>query len=240
MRRAVDALAAHCRVITFSLADEPSSGRTFDPSKGLQNYVEQIETALDTLNISRAAICGISFGGRIAARFAATHAERTSALVLCSTPGPGWTPVRPVLWSMSWPRLMTPWFFATAPRRVRSEIARALPGLVDRAAFSGDQLRSLVFCPLSPVRMARRARLIDASVNADCADISAPTLLVNGEPSLDRIVPVGGALEFANMIADTHAVTLPSTGHLGCITRPGEFARIVADFLARTANRHAA
>ena len=38
--------------------------------------------------IERAAICGVSFGGLIAVRFAAEHPARCSALVLASTPQP--------------------------------------------------------------------------------------------------------------------------------------------------------
>ena len=38
---------ARCRVITFSLADEPTSGAPFDDQFGFDCYVRQVSDALD-------------------------------------------------------------------------------------------------------------------------------------------------------------------------------------------------
>ena len=84
VRASIDALADTCRPITFSLCDEPSAGARYDRENGLDSYVAQVEAALDTLGIQKAIVCGISFGGIIALRFAARHPERTSGLVLVS------------------------------------------------------------------------------------------------------------------------------------------------------------
>src|SRR3954468_15641461 len=78
MKPAVDALARHCRVITFSLADEPTCGAHFDEASGFDCYVQQIVTAMDAAGVRTAAICGVSYGGLIAAAFAARHPQRTS------------------------------------------------------------------------------------------------------------------------------------------------------------------
>ena len=45
MKPAVDALSADCRVITFSLADEPSCGGRFDPAAGFASDVDPIREA---------------------------------------------------------------------------------------------------------------------------------------------------------------------------------------------------
>jgi len=66
MRRTVDALSAHFRVVTFSLR-----GNSID------EYADQIAGALDERQIDRAIVCGVSFGGRVALRFAATARART-------------------------------------------------------------------------------------------------------------------------------------------------------------------
>ena len=91
MRPAIDALAGTCRVITFSLADEPSAGDG-GREPGFDAYVEQINDALSALHIQHATICGVSFGGLIAAAFAARYPERVAALVLVSALPPGWRP----------------------------------------------------------------------------------------------------------------------------------------------------
>src|SRR5882724_2638858 len=87
---AIAALSKHFRVITFALAGERASGLPFDERRGLDNYVDQIHAVLDDRGLEQAAICGISFGGLAALRFAASAPERTAALVLVSTPGPLW------------------------------------------------------------------------------------------------------------------------------------------------------
>ena len=46
MSAAIDALAERCRVISFSLCDEPSSGFPFEESQGLGAYVEQVREAM--------------------------------------------------------------------------------------------------------------------------------------------------------------------------------------------------
>src|SRR5512139_1199728 len=84
MRPTVDALARHCRVLTFSLADEPSAAARFDQERGFDCYIDQIEEALDARGVDKATICGVSYGGLIAAAFAARHPDRTSGLVLVS------------------------------------------------------------------------------------------------------------------------------------------------------------
>ena len=88
VRPAVEALAASFRVITFPIADEPSAGFPFDGARGFDAYVDHVLATMNEAGVDRATICGISFGGLVALRFAAMHADRTKALVLASTPGP--------------------------------------------------------------------------------------------------------------------------------------------------------
>src|SRR5688572_5540873 len=92
MKPAVDALAARCRVITFSLADEPTCAGRFDEADGFSCYVRQIGDALDAAHVAKAAICGVSYGGLVAAAFAARHPERVSMLILVSALPPTWKP----------------------------------------------------------------------------------------------------------------------------------------------------
>ena len=92
MRPAIDALAQRARVITFSLADEPSSGGRFDDTGGFWCYVEQVREALDAAGVARAAVCGVSYGGLIAAAFASRYPERAASLILVSALPPSWRP----------------------------------------------------------------------------------------------------------------------------------------------------
>src|SRR5206468_10587651 len=70
MRATVDALATMFRVVTFSLCGERASGLPCDSAHGLEDYAAQVAAALEEKGLDRAVICGISFGGLVALRFA--------------------------------------------------------------------------------------------------------------------------------------------------------------------------
>lgn len=221
MRPAVDALSAHFRVLTFSLGD----------GHGLDGYVDQVARTLQEHDVDRAVICGVSFGGLIALRFAAVHPERTSALVLASTPAPRLRLRRRHQLYARLPWILGPLFLAEAPWRLRAEIVAALPSRRERWEFKKNALRTLVGAPISFSQMAARARLIEATDSAtDCLRITAPTLVITGERQLDHVVPVEGATEYARLIPNARASVVERTGHLGSITRPDAFASLIRTF----------
>lgn len=230
-RATVDALAAHFRVITFSLADEPAAGFPFDPTRAFDSYADHVTAVLDRAKIERPIVCGLSFGGLVALRFAAQHPSRAAGLVLASTPGPGWhlRPRHDVY--ARWPRIFGALFLLEVPWRARPELLAALPERSARRAFSRQILRTLVQAPVSLSRMAARARRIGTyDTRADCTRIAAPTLVVTGEPSLDYVVSVDGSAQYAQLIGGARAAVLRDTGHQGTITRPHVFASIVREF----------
>jgi len=234
MRGTADALARSFRVLTFSLCGERSSGLRLEPAKGLDNYPAQIRAVLDERRVDRAIICGVSFGGIVAVKFAAAEPDRTRALVLASTPGPQWHLRRRHQIYVRAPRIFGPVFLAETPLRVREEIAAALPARLDRLRFGVTQLSTLLRAPVSLGRMGERGRLISTlDLVADCARITAPTLVVTGERGLDQVVPESGPSEYLRAIAGAHAAVIERTGHLGSITRPDVFAAIVREFVER-------
>lgn len=227
MRPAVDALAARCRVVTFSLADEPTSG--FDAAQRFEDFVTQIDAALDRARLERAVIAGVSYGGLIAAEFSARRPARTAGLALISALPLDWRPDDRAWRYATWPRLLSPAFCLSAPARLYPEIRAALPSPGARLRFlTGYGYRALR-SPMSPVRMARRVRWVEAHRFADLAAITASALVVTGEPALDRVVSTRLTGRYAALRAARHE-TLPRTGHIGLVTRPREFAALVGDF----------
>ena len=65
----------------------------------------------------------------------------------------------------------------------------------------------------------------------DCALVNAPTLVITGEPPLDRVVPVESTREYVRLIAGAQYEMMEGTGHLGIVTQPDRFARIVSAFI---------
>src|SRR5688572_19237261 len=128
MKPAVDALAVTCRVITFSFADEPTCGGRFEAARGFDCYVEQIREAMDQAGVQHACVCGVSYGGLIAAAFAARHSSRVSSLMLVSALPPTWNPDARARFYLRFPRLLMP-LFLVASLRMYKEIAAARPGL---------------------------------------------------------------------------------------------------------------
>ena len=236
MAPAIDALAQRCRVITFSLADEPSCGAAFDESRGFWSYVDQVGRALEIAGLERASICGVSYGGLIAAAFAARYPERSDSLVLVSALPPTWTPNRRVKFYLNAPRLLTP-LFLLASLRMYGEIAAAYGGTVRGAPAGISHAWRVLTHMFSPSRMARRVELL-ASVNLQqaCAGLTSPTLILTGEPELDRVVPVASTREFAALVPCARTEEIPRTGHLGLITRPELFASLVSGFAEQAAN----
>ena len=221
LRPAVDALASSFRVLTFSLDADDFDG-----------YAAQVDRALTEKGIDRATICGVSFGGLVAVRFAARYPARCGALVLASTPRPMLRLRRRHQMYLRAPWIFGPIFLAESPLRLRPEICAAIPDARARRRFTMLGLRTLLSAPLSLSRMAARANLIGSiDLGPDCERIAAPTLIVTGERGLDHVVPVDGSSEYTRRIQHARAVVLERTGHLGTITRPDAFAAIVREFV---------
>ena len=241
MRPAVDVLSASFRVLTFPLDDADVSRDRIGQGNGsgLDRYAEYVDSLMSHASVERATICGVSFGGLIAVRFAARFPARCEALILASTPRPvlRLRPRHQVYLRAPW--IFGPIFIAETPWRLRSEIRAAIPDTKERRRFSLRSLRTALGAPVSVSRMAERARMITTEdVTPDCARITAPTLIVTGESHLDHVVPVEGSSEYLRLIPDSRAAVLVRTGHLGTITRPDAFAAIVRGFIER--HRHAA
>ena len=231
MKPAVDALASRCRVVTFSLADEPTSDSRFDPSRGFDSYVDQVRDAMDLAGLATAVVAGVSYGGLVAAAFAARHPDRIAGLVLVSAIPPGWTPNARVRFYSRAPRLLLP-LFLIGSLRMYKEIAAAKSGVLSGMTTGIRHGLNALMHMLSPTRTARRVQLLESvQLDGEIQATHVPTLLVTGEPALDDIVPVRLTEEYARMWPHAERVILARTGHIGLITRPDAFASAVAPFV---------
>ena len=237
MKPGIDAVAQRSRVITFSLCDEPTSGGHFDERAGFWCYVDQVREALDASGIDRAAICGVSYGGLIAAAFAARHPERVSSLVLVSALPPAWEPDARVSFYTRFPWLLTP-LFCFGSLRLYREIAAAKEGWCSGVTTAVSHGINVLRHMFHPGRMARRVHLLSTvRIASDLSRVQVPVLLVTGEDALERIVPPRLTRLYAELWPHARSATIARTGHLGLITRPAEFAAVVSTFAAEHASR---
>lgn len=232
VRPALEHLQTRCRTLSYSLCGDFGSGCRQDPARGFDNYLEQLDRVFETVRIERAAICGISYGGFIALRYAATRPERVTALAIVSAPAPGWTPNPIQSAYISSPVRATPRFILSSPMRLWPEIRAAFATPMGRAAFIVRHGLRVALAPMNPPLMA--GRIVEQQrmdFSRDCARICAPALVVTGEPELDKVVPVESTRRYVEMIPGARYALMERTGHLGLVTQPEKFAALIGNFV---------
>ena len=230
-------LQKRCRAVSYTLCGDRGSGMKFDPDLGFNNYLRQLDRIFEQTGLERAALCGVSYGGFIALRYAATRPERVSSLIFASSPAPGWVPTDRQQQYVRHPWRSTPAFVVNAPLRLWPEIRAAYDTPAERLFFSLRHAVRVISAPILPPVMAARVTLQqDADFAPDCAQVKAPTLIVSGEDGLDKIVPAEITRRYRQLIPGARYVQMARSGHIGLLTHPARFADIVTGFIH--ANHH--
>ena len=232
MKPALVELGRRCRVLSYTLCGDIGSEMEFEPALGFDNFVRQLDRVFDRARIDRAALCGVSYGGFIALRYAAVRPERVTSLVLVSAPAPGWVPNERQQRYLTNPWRSAPAFVLNSPLRLWPEIRAAFDTTRERVGFSVRHALRVSAAPIVPPRMASRIAMQQALDFApDCERIQAPTLIVTGEDDLDHIVPADVTRRYRQLIPGTRYVQMKRSGHIGLLTHPAQFADIVSGFI---------
>lgn len=64
-------------------------------------------------------------------------------------------------------------------------------------------------------------------------EVRVPTLVVTGDS--DRVCPMAGHLEYADLVAGSELVVIPDCGHLSTLDRPEVVSKLLMDWLRRLA-----
>jgi pimeloyl-ACP methyl ester carboxylesterase len=191
------------------------------------------EELVGKLGVESLPVIGHSFGGMVAAEYAAHYPTRVSKLVLASPLG---------LWNDAYPvtDFFTAFPFKTADLlwhdssspEAQEAMAQMAKGDEEEDSKSDDPLTALMLrvlpglvtlgkyiWPLPDRGLSRRLRLI-----------SSPTLVVWGEK--DQLAPSQYADDFVRGIPDARAEFIPDAGHMAPYERTDEFVRIVGKFLS--------
>ncbi|MEO6213139.1 MAG: alpha/beta hydrolase [Vicinamibacterales bacterium] len=232
LRPALGQLSLRVPTSSYTLCGDFGGRCSLDPALGFDNYMRQLDDVLDRAPSSRVALCGVSYGGLIALRYAATRPDRVRALILASSPSPGWKPNPRQAGYIARPWVSVPSFLATVPGRLWPEIYAAFDGWRGRLSFCAAHMARVIAAPANPALMGARIKQVQQlNFFPDCAPVRMPTLVMSGEPALDRVVPVEATREYLSLIPGSKYSMIERTGHLGLLTRPECFAPIVADFL---------
>lgn len=228
MRPAVDALSPSYRVLAFSLDVVP-------PDEGcFERWHEYIDALLDAKGVERVTLVGVSFGGIIASRYALRTPSRVAGLVLVSVPAPDFDLGPKLEAYLKRPTLSLPAYGVRVVGNLLPEAVASQPTWPRRLGFIARHFARSIRYPASPSLMVAWIKAWKnsepAGVSVPRAGFPTPTLVITGEPTLDRVVPVASTLEYLNLIPHARHHVLQRTGHFGMLSTPETFARVVGEF----------
>ena len=184
------------------------------------DYAKAILAAMDSLDIERAHVCGLSLGGVIAIGLHSLAADRCASLILADS-------------------------FAMHPDG-HGIYERSLAGSTNLRAMAEarvdfllaagalDDVRAEVVETMSRIDAAAYRIGAEAVWLADqrkrAAAIDVPTLVIVGEE--DRATPPELSKQLADLIPGARLESIAGAGHISNLERPAEFDRIVEEFIA--------
>jgi 3-oxoadipate enol-lactonase len=226
----VPALSRSFQVVIFDNRDAGRSSKAIG-AYTIADMADDVAGLMDSLDIERAHVLGLSMGGMIAQELALRHAERLDRMVLS---GCGAAPARAAfdpIRSWSWTKAhdktgevftcqQFTWLFSTAFLRSKEAVQQTI------AMLSSNPN------PVGPDAYDRQAQ---AYTKYDALDrlggIKAPTLVVVGEQ--DLLTPPWACQEVARKIPGARFEVIKGSGssHLVPIERPDDFNQLVTRFL---------
>jgi 3-oxoadipate enol-lactonase len=222
----VTALVGECRCIPIDLRGFGDSSAC--PPYSVDQFADDVIAVLDTLQIQRAVIVGLSLGGYIAFALWRRHRERVRALVLADT------------------RALADTTDAVARRRSLIELAETqgntavanvqIAGLVgkttrDKRPDIYDAVhRMIAQASVEGVVGALEALIARPDSTQTLSTIDVPTLIIVG--SEDVVTPPRDARALHAAIPGSRLEVLQQAGHLSNLERPAAFNTVVTEFLA--------
>lgn len=217
------------RVITFDPRGIASSSVWDDSPVSIDSIADDVACLLQELEIGRASVVGVSFGGFVAQEFALKHPALLDKLILASTSFGGPNHVLP---SMD---ILTA-FASTVGLNSGDRIRQYM-----KAGFSPEFIAKHEdeverFCALREQNSVAESVYLQQLQSATVFDaqsrvpgIAAQTLVISGDT--DRVVPVQNSINLAGSIPNSRLDIIENGSHLVAIEQPAKFNAIVTRFL---------
>lgn len=207
-RPAAEALARGHRVY---LVEMPGCGKAarLPAAWTLGQYADWVAALLDVLDLTDATVAGHSHGGGVAVCLAARHPGRVGRVVAADGIG-------------------------TFPQTLARSIAgRARDTLEAEFGLAAREWSVLLQNGLAHTRnhVGQIRNSLAADLRADAARVGVPVLLAWGDR--DHTVPPEAASEYARLLPRAEVYLSRGGTHCWPLTRPGEFAAAVGDFVRR-------
>lgn len=233
------AFASDHRVIAMDL---PGFGHSPMPTERItiSLYARILDELLERLGVSAATLVGNSMGGFVSSELAIAFPQRVERLVLVSAAGistyrhkrvervePFLRRVAPLVAAYTgWTATRSDWMASRAGLRNLSL------GFVTRhpsrlpAPLAAEQIRGAG----KPGFMQALRANIDYPIRERLPEIACPTLIVWGED--DKVIPVGDASVFEELIPGSRKVIFEDTGHVAMLERPAAFNEMLRQFIS--------
>ncbi|HEX7599893.1 MAG TPA: alpha/beta fold hydrolase [Polyangia bacterium] len=221
-RKTAAALAGRAQVIT---PDMRGFGESDISPEGfsIADLADDVAALLDTLNLSRATVGGMSMGGYVALAFAQRHPNRLISLILADTKAAADTAEA---------RLGREAAITLVERQgVSALLEKQIPWLISAAASDSlhAEVRALGEQPARTVIAALRALRDRPDRTAELRSIAVPTLVVGGTD--DALSPPAEIMALAAAIPHARIAQIAGAGHLSNLENPDAFAATLAEFI---------
>ena len=222
------ALSAHYRVLQYDCRGQGESDHPKEPYSMAQ-HAEDLAALLDALEIDRAHIAGISYGGEVAQAFALANPNKTVSLILADTVSEVGPELQVVI--QSWVdalKMNDPlaFFHATVPWNFSPEFIENNAALLEDAKQRYDQLDF-------PAVIRLCEAFFEVDFTERLGEIECPVCIIVGDQDLLKGIPYARILKSNIPHAELHL--LDGAGHASCWERPAEFNSVVLGFLAKIA-----
>jgi 3-oxoadipate enol-lactonase len=188
----------------------------------IADHVADLAALLDELAIEGAIVCGLSVGGLIAQGLYASRPELVSGLILSDT---AHRIGSAALWNDRMAAIEKGGIASIAEAILERWFSRALREN-DPAALAG--WRAMLTRTPEAGYLGTCAAIRDADFTEEAGRIAVPTLCIVGDQ--DGATPPELVRQTADLIPGARYQVIAGAGHLPCIERPAEVARLIEGF----------
>jgi pimeloyl-ACP methyl ester carboxylesterase/predicted glycosyltransferase len=225
LRGVVPYLSQHFRVVVMDLRGNGRSDRPHSPADySFDNYFADFVAVLDRLDVTRAAVVGISATTMVALRLAAEQPQRVSHLVIAGgyadrvLDAAAAEAAEKTIARMrgDWANYLDEFYtiLFTEPHSTKPYE----DGVVHNGWASDGESVAMGF-----------AGWFHTDMRPQCEQISCPTLVIHGDG--DRRAPYAKGEEIARLVPGARLLTIAGGGHMMLARDPIAFARAVIDFV---------
>ena len=216
------ALGDRYRILLYDKRGHGLSEAT-PPPYAMTDHVGDLAALIDHLGIDKAAVAGLSVGGMIAQGLAAMRPDLVAALVLCDTAHRIGTDE---LWNQRIDTVTTKGIAAMADAIMERWFTPAyrVPQNADFAGYMAMLTRTTV-----DGYAGTCAALRDADLTESTRALKLPVLCIVGDQ--DGSTPPDLVRSTAKLIEGARFEIVEGAGHIPCVEKPAETARLIGDFL---------